>query len=66
VWWEEGNPWVKGTFYFVPWSLWYEVYKCVPVVPDAGFLTVEEVTAYYTRKCNEAFLDCEDRCVAWI
>ena len=66
VWWTDGDPWVKGTFYFVPWSLWYEVYKCVPVVPDARFLTVEEVTAYYTRKCNEAFLDCEDRCVAWI
>jgi hypothetical protein len=66
VWWEEGNPWVKGTFYFVPWSLWYEVYKCVPVVPDAGFLTVEEVTAYYTSKCNDEIPDCEGRCVAWI
>ncbi len=66
VWWTDGDPWVKGTFYGVPWSLWYEAYKCVPVVPDAGYLTVEQVTAYYTSKCNDEIPDCEGRCVAWI
>ncbi len=66
VWLDVGDYWLqtKGWLPDVPATFWWDRLSCVPDgPPDAQNLN--EVGAYWARKCNEAFPACEGQCVIW-